>query len=186
MLVRSSLFQSCFITLVRSQLTTHIPCFGCIQKYIAFIAAVGVGAICGALCRYQIGKVATEHISKDPKLKHLTGWHTAGINIIGSFILGGVFSTPLVATGNEKNIIQQVPIAVPKSNNVNVSNNGLRSALTFGSMTPRMKLLLGVGFCGSFSKFHYLLDLLFLPHATLKLKLHHFLFFISHLLYILS
>jgi fluoride ion exporter CrcB/FEX len=121
-------------------------------------AAIGVGAICGALCRHQIGKAATERISKDPKLKYLTGWHTAGINILGSFVLGGVFGTPLVDTKNnsasasssivQKSSQSKAPMvastAVRKPNQLN--------SLTVG-MTPRMKLLLGVGFCGSFTTF---------------------------------
>lgn len=35
--------------------------------------AVGVGAVCGALCRHHAGRLATERIAKDPKLKSLTG-----------------------------------------------------------------------------------------------------------------
>jgi len=50
-------------------------------------AYVGVGAVCGALCRYQIGNVATRKIAESRNLKYLQGWHTAGINISGSFIL---------------------------------------------------------------------------------------------------
>ena len=111
---------------------------------------MGVGAICGALCRHQIGKVATEHISKDPNLKHLSGWHTAGINVIGSFVLGGVFSTPLV--NNENHVMH--PPSKPPTNTSTIrkamSNN--ISQMNF-AMTPRMKLLLGVGFCGSFTTF---------------------------------
>jgi fluoride ion exporter CrcB/FEX len=118
-----------------------------------YIAAVGVGAICGALCRHQVGKAATEHISKDPNLKHLTGWHTAGINILGSFVLGGVFGTPVASSTSADisnvNIMKQQPpkAAVAKSTNSFINSSG---------MTPRMKLLLGVGFCGSFSKFLFI------------------------------
>jgi len=96
---------------------------------------VGAGAVCGALCRFQIGKVVTERIAKNPKLGHLTGWHTAGINVLGSFALGGIFGSPLIDT---------------KSMNPGVKPSSIRS--TFG-MTPRMKLLCGVGFCGSFTTF---------------------------------
>lgn len=36
--------------------------------------AVGVGAVCGAMCRHQVGRAAAEQIAKDPKrLGHLTG-----------------------------------------------------------------------------------------------------------------
>lgn len=104
---------------------------------VADAAAVGVGAVCGALCRYQIGKMATERISKNPRLNHLTGWHTAGINVLGSFTLGGIFGSPLVDAASTN------PTAVPKPG---------PARRAFG-MTPRMKLLCGVGFCGSFTTF---------------------------------
>lgn len=100
-------------------------------------AAVGVGAVCGALCRYQIGKVATERIAKNPKLDYLTGWHTAGINVLGSFALGGIFGSPLI------DVTPMNPGALAKPS----------SARSTFAMTPRMKLLCGVGFCGSFTTF---------------------------------
>lgn len=88
-------------------------------------AAVGVGAVCGALCRYQAGRVAADRIAADPKRFGVyTGWHTCGINVLGSFVLGGVAGSP-VATSS------------PKAT----------------GLTPRAKLLLGVGFCGSFTTF---------------------------------
>ena len=123
-------------------------------------AAVGVGAVCGALCRHHIGKAATERISKDPNLKYLAGWHTAGINIMGSFILGGVFGMPMMNPNNNDpkalhKIIQQQPKIpmVPLSSSKPLTKSGVNgfNSLTVG-MTPKMKLLLGVGFCGSFSK----------------------------------
>jgi CrcB protein len=87
-------------------------------------AAVGVGAVCGALCRHQIGRVAAERIAADPKrYGPWTGWHTAGINIFGSFLLGGIVGSP---------------ISTPQ-----------RAV----GLSPRAKLLLGVGFCGSFTTF---------------------------------
>lgn len=103
-------------------------------------AAVGIGAVCGALCRHQIGKAASERIARDPKLQYLTGWHTAGINVMGSFILGGVVGSPVV-----------------NPNHTQASMNGIKSASSGCSggmgMTPRMKLMAGVGFCGSFTTF---------------------------------
>lgn len=82
-------------------------------------AALGVGAFFGAYTRYQVGRVAAEKIAEHPKaLGSWTAWHTSGINIMGSFLLGGISQAP--------------PSKV---------------------MTPRTKLMLGVGFCGSFTTF---------------------------------
>jgi CrcB protein len=56
--------------------------------------AVATGAVLGALSRHEIGKKATQTIASDPKRwGHLTGWHTAGINVMGSFLLGGILSS---------------------------------------------------------------------------------------------
>lgn len=66
-----------------------------------------------------------------------TGWHTAGINVLGSFVLGGVFGTPLIDT----NALGSTTTTSAKT----PAKNGL------SGLTPRMKLLLGVGFCGSFT-----------------------------------
>lgn len=86
--------------------------------------AIGVGAVFGAYSRFHIGRLATEKIAQDPKRFGVySGWHTAGINIAGSFILG---------------IVSQAPVS--KSTNI-------------PGLTHRTKLMLGVGFCGSFTTF---------------------------------
>lgn len=64
----------------------------------------------------------------------MSGWHTAGINVLGSFILGGVFSTPLREPQNS---------IIAKSAKQNCGF----------ALSPRMKLLVGVGFCGAFTTF---------------------------------
>ena len=93
---------------------------------------IGFGAFCGALTRYQCGQVAAEWIAKDPKLRgHLHGWHTALINVGGSFLLGAISGTPLI---NPKPTLHDAPI-------------------NFFGLTPKAKLMLGVGFCGSFTTF---------------------------------
>jgi CrcB protein len=103
---------------------------------VADAAAIGVGAVCGALCRHHIGQSVTKQLAKDPKrFGHLTGWHTAGINVVGSFILGGIFASP-VATAESAPALSTVPA----------------NAASFG-LTARAKLLAGVGFCGSFTTF---------------------------------
>ena len=84
--------------------------------------ALGIGAFLGAMSRYQAGRLFAEYIASDPKLSRYQGWHTAAINVGGSFMLGGVAGAPVA----------------PKAN---------------CSLSPRSKLLLGVGFCGSFTTF---------------------------------
>jgi CrcB protein len=93
--------------------------------------ALGVGAFFGAMSRHQAGRLAAEWIATDPnRLGRYQGWHTAAINIGGSFVLGGVTATPL--------IVKSGP-TIPS-----VQRHGL---------SPRAKLMLGVGFCGSFTTF---------------------------------
>jgi CrcB protein len=75
--------------------------------------------------------VAAGWIAKNPKrLEPWQGYHTAGINVVGSFLLGGITGSPVVST-------RPSPKTGPPS---------------FG-LTPRTKLMLGVGFCGSFTTF---------------------------------
>ncbi len=93
-------------------------------------ASIGVGAVAGALFRYQIGHIFTRRISNDPRLSYLAGWHTAGINICGSFILGAIAGLPSDATSTARD----------------------GRANTF-ILSPRVRLLAGVGFCGSFTTF---------------------------------
>ena len=96
--------------------------------------ALGTGAVCGAFCRYQVGRLVASRlerkmsgggkstrISPSPSLG-MVGWHTAGINIVGSFLLGGISQAP-------------------------------ESTLFKGGLSARTKLMLGVGFCGSFTTF---------------------------------
>eukprot|EP00286_Rhodomonas_abbreviata_P029795 CAMPEP_0181292654 /NCGR_PEP_ID=MMETSP1101-20121128/2627_1 /TAXON_ID=46948 /ORGANISM="Rhodomonas abbreviata, Strain Caron Lab Isolate" /LENGTH=127 /DNA_ID=CAMNT_0023397149 /DNA_START=120 /DNA_END=503 /DNA_ORIENTATION=+ len=70
-------------------------------------AAISAGAIAGALARHNICEIVARM-----KLKP---WGVAGINVLGSFILGAV--------------------------------------ATSAPVPPRIKLLLGTGFCGSFTTF---------------------------------
>jgi fluoride exporter len=93
--------------------------------------ALGIGAFMGVMSRYQVGRLAGEWIATDPnRLVRYAGWHTAAINIAGSFLFGVVSATPLVKKAD-------------------LSFFG-QSAI---GLSQRSKLLLGVGFCGSFTTF---------------------------------
>ena len=94
--------------------------------------AVAVGAVLGALSRYQVGELASAWIAKDPRRASLQGWHTAGINIAGSFALGSLAGIPTFSPSPST--------AAAKTPSLN-------------GLSPRTKLLLGVGFCGSFTTF---------------------------------
>ena len=107
--------------------------------------AIGVGAFFGALSRYQAGRVAAEWIANDPnRLGKFAGWHTAGINIGGSFLLGGIAGSPVASVAKP-----------PPSTVTPISRNLVpkRPFAEFQGLSPRTKLMLGVGFCGSFTTF---------------------------------
>lgn len=94
--------------------------------------AVAIGAVFGSLARYQIGRLAAEKLAQDtPRWQALQGYHTAAINVAGSFMLGGLVGTPTATA----------PVKLPST------------SLPSWGVSPRTKLLLGVGFCGSFTTF---------------------------------
>eukprot|EP00934_Nitzschia_sp_Nitz4_P006954 Nitzschia sp. Nitz4//scaffold113_size70149//39429//39920//NITZ4_005953-RA/size70149-processed-gene-0.74-mRNA-1//-1//CDS//3329533350//6944//frame0 len=107
--------------------------------------ALGAGACLGAMSRYQCGKMATDFIATDPqRWGKLAGWHTAGINIGGSFLLGCIAATPTV---DSKAINQATQVSLQKA------STNYPSPAMFSGLSPRAKLMLGVGFCGSFTTF---------------------------------
>jgi CrcB protein len=97
--------------------------------------AIGVGAFLGATTRYQVGRWTADYIATDPRLARWQGWHTAAINVSGSFLLGGITGSPLVSKS---------PSSPPSPPNFTLFPHGL---------SPRAKLMFGVGFCGSFTTF---------------------------------
>eukprot|EP00977_Amphora_coffeiformis_P013992 scaffold3823_cov195-Amphora_coffeaeformis.AAC.2 len=108
--------------------------------------AIGVGAFFGAMSRYQVGRWAADYLAKKKdaeKWRHLQGWHTAGINIIGSFLLGSVTSAPLACATTTTTTKKAAWTPSPSSS----------SPIGMMGLTPRSKLLWGVGFCGSFTTF---------------------------------
>lgn len=135
--------------------------------------AIGVGAVAGALARYHCGRMATEWIASSSSsttkaADALLGWHTALINIGGSFILGGVAATPLAAGSSGRKINSsnshginnsfRPPGVIQRSASIRSQPQQQPTKIVFPSllgttMTPRSKLLLGVGFCGSFTTF---------------------------------
>ena len=109
--------------------------------------AIGIGATLGALSRYQAGRMAAEFIATDPnKFSKLTGWHTCGLNIGGSFLLGGISASPVVVP---KSTISTRP-PCPPPNGITPPSPPTR---IIQGMSPRTKLMFGVGFCGSFTTF---------------------------------
>jgi CrcB protein len=106
----------------------------------ADVVALGMGAFLGALSRYQCGKLAADWIASDPnRLGKLTGWHTAGINLGGSFLLGGISAVPIVD-------VRKVNANSPQA-------TASRTPAFLQGLSPRTKLMLGVGFCGSYTTF---------------------------------
>lgn len=103
--------------------------------------ALGVGAFFGALSRYQCGRLAADFIASDPqRFGKLSGWHTAGINMGGSFILGGITAAPMI---NVATVNQMSHLNPPSPS----------STRFFQGLSPRTKLMMGVGFCGSYTTF---------------------------------
>jgi len=103
----------------------------------------------GALSRYQAGKIASDFIATDPKrFGKLTGWHTAGLNISGSFLLGVISAMPTVDVDKINQFQSNKPFE------------------RFQGLSPRAKLMLGVGmylflpstFCGMFTVTHSLMS----------------------------
>uniref|UniRef100_A0A7S2GVB8 Fluoride ion transporter CrcB n=1 Tax=Helicotheca tamesis TaxID=374047 RepID=A0A7S2GVB8_9STRA len=120
-----------------------------VSPLVTDCAAVGVGAVCGALARHNIGRIATDKIASNPeRFSHLTGWHTAGINVLGSFVLGGVFGSPVIDPAAAVNS-NKIP---PPTSSAAASKATTNAVRQFG-LTPRQKLMVGVGFCGSFTTF---------------------------------
>lgn len=144
--------------------------------------AIAIGAIAGAMTRYQTGKVVTEYITHHvhpndvTKQSYYLGWHTAFINITGSFLLGAIFASPSITAGtittptptvtiqspaattslsqstlsNQTIVLSRQTVIRQSTSSANISPSTVSSM--FG-LTPRLKLLLGVGFCGSYTTF---------------------------------
>ena len=98
-----------------------------LNDMIGDVAAVSLGAVVGAVSRYQVGNIATRIIAEDKRLAAFTGWHTAAINVFGSFILGSLAGVPTIDPSTKHQELKGI--------------------------SPRMRLLAGVGFCGSFTTF---------------------------------
>ena len=89
--------------------------------------------------------MAADFIARDPNtLGRFQGWHTAAINIGGSFILGGVAGAPTLAKS---------PPPPPGSPLPAATRTPFLSMGSTPGLSPRAKLMFGVGFCGSFTTF---------------------------------
>ena len=124
-----------------------------------------VGAFFGALARYQVGRVAAEYIAHDPnRWNKFTGWHTAGINIGGSFLLGGIAACPTTTATTTTTTTTTVKLPQRKLSTkmlprpftrtpTTATTSQFHNYLPKVSLSPRTKLMLGVGFCGSYTTF---------------------------------
>lgn len=111
--------------IIRTRSTTAVAS---LPPMLVDAAYIGVGAVTGAVCRYSIGNLVNRKIAEThPKWSYYQGWHTAGINIVGSFVLGTLAGIPTV------------DIAAAQDH-----HHGI---------TARTRLMAGVGFCGSFTTF---------------------------------
>ena len=91
-------------------------------------ACIGAGAVAGSLCRWQVGSLVNRAIETQPRWAYYQGWHTAGINVLGSFILGSLAGVPTV-------------------------DSAAASIENHRGITARTRLMAGVGFCGAFTTF---------------------------------
>jgi hypothetical protein len=83
--------------------------------------------------------MAAEFIASDPnRFGKLTGWHTAGINVAGSFLLGGISATPTI---NVAKVNSHLP---PTNDGASATTKALRQK--FQGLSPRTKLMMGVGY----------------------------------------
>mmetsp|Transcript_24713 Transcript_24713/g.49152 ORF Transcript_24713/g.49152 Transcript_24713/m.49152 type:complete len:159 (-) Transcript_24713:212-688(-) len=104
--------------------------------------AIGAGAFCGALARYRIGVAAADYISSDPaRFGPLRNWHTAGINVAGSFVLGAIAGFPQAKA--------RATSCPPTAG----AATSLSPTTEIFALSRRTRLMLGIGFCGSFTTF---------------------------------
>ena len=130
--------------------------------------AIGIGAVCGAISRYQVGRIAAEKVAQNERFQALvsSGWHTAGINIVGSFALGTITAIPTNTSIQNKGAGRKLSDVFtnnavhPMKQVMDIKTVSSSSALGLKfpnrsnfHLSPRTKLLLGVGFCGSFTTF---------------------------------
>ena len=77
-------------------------------------------------------------------LGKLTGWHTAVLNISGSFLLGAVYAVPTIETKTHSTTNTKITSQHPSWMNLIRDPWGRIQQ----GITPRTKLMWGVGFCG--------------------------------------
>jgi hypothetical protein len=99
----------------------------------------------GALSRYQAGKVAAEYVATDPhRFGRLAGWHTAGINVAGSLLLGGISALPTRGVPPAVDVarLNSKPRVFPTTSTA-TTNTWWKQ---FEGISPRTRLMMGVGY----------------------------------------
>jgi hypothetical protein len=102
--------------------------------------------ITGALSRYQVGKMAADVIATDPaRFGKWNRWHTAGINVAGSFLLGGISAAPTIDVNKINNSAATTVSHQQQQQQKLWGGMSKPWDTTIRGISPRARLLMGLG-----------------------------------------